>query len=71
MRIGPPSEDRWLLSPNLAAQGEDWLPVGQSVADCRRRVPRLAALEGITLPEPSPGVTPEARARWCATTAFR
>lgn len=59
VRSGPPSEDRWLLSPDLPAQGEDWLPVGNPsriAADVFRAV---AAMEGIALAEPSPGVTPE------------
>jgi len=59
VRTGLPSEDGWLLSPNLPAQGEAWLPVGNAsrvAADAFRAV---AAIEGVTLPESSPGVTPE------------
>ena len=59
VRAGAPSEDRWLLSPTLAATGEDWLPVGNPsliTADVFRS---LAAAEGIVLPEPAPGVVPD------------
>ncbi len=59
VRTGPPNEDRWLLSPNLPAKGDAWLPVGnpsRMAADVFRAT---AAIEGVTLPEPSPGVTPE------------
>jgi D-alanyl-D-alanine carboxypeptidase/D-alanyl-D-alanine-endopeptidase (penicillin-binding protein 4) len=59
VRAGAPSEDRWLLSPTLAAKGEDWLPVGNPsliTADVFRA---LAAAEGIALPEPAPGVVPD------------
>lgn len=59
VRAGGPSEDRWLLSPTLAATGEDWLPVGNPsliTADVFRT---LAAAEGIALPEPAPGLVPD------------
>ena len=59
VRAGAPSEDRWLLSPTLAAKGEDWLPVGNPsliTADVFRA---LAATEGIDLPEPAPGFVPD------------
>jgi D-alanyl-D-alanine carboxypeptidase/D-alanyl-D-alanine-endopeptidase (penicillin-binding protein 4) len=63
VRTGPSSGDRWLLSPDLPLRGEEWLPVAnpsRTTADAFRVI---AAMEGVTLPEPSPGVTPaDARA---------
>ncbi len=59
VRTGPPSEDHWLLSPKLPAKGEEWLPVAnpsRMTADAFRAI---AAMEGVTLPQPSPGATPE------------
>ena len=59
IRTGTPLEDRWLLSPTLPAEGEDWLPVGNPsliTADVFRA---LAAAAGTDLPEPVPGLTPD------------
>ena len=59
VRAGAPSEDRWLLSPTLAAKGEDWLPVGNPSLITAEVFRALAAAEGIALPEPAPGVVPD------------
>ena len=59
VRSGPPSQDRWLLSANLPSHGEDWLPVGNPSAIAADAFRAAAAIEGIALPAPSPGVTPE------------
>lgn len=59
VRAGAPSEDRWLLSPSLAAEGEDWLPVGNPSLITAEVFRALAAAEGIVLPAPEPGVVPE------------
>ena len=59
VRAGAPSEDRWLLSPTLAATGEDWLPVGNPSLITAEVFRALAAAEGIALPEPAPGVVPD------------
>jgi serine-type D-Ala-D-Ala carboxypeptidase/endopeptidase (penicillin-binding protein 4) len=59
VRVGPPSEDRWLLSPNLTAQGEDWLPVANPSRITAEVFRAVAAAEGVDLPQPAPGVTPE------------
>lgn len=58
VRAGAPSEDRWLLSPELAARGEDWLPVGNPSLITGEVFRALAAAEGVDLPEPAPGETP-------------
>ena len=58
VRTGPSTEDRWLLSANLPAKGEDWLPVvspSRIAADVFRAA---AARQGVTLPVPSAGATP-------------
>ena len=59
VRSGPPSGDRWLLSPDLPAQGEDWLPVGNPSRIAAEVFRAAAAMEGVVLAEPSSGVTPE------------
>jgi len=59
VRAGPPTEDRWLLSPTLAEKGEDWLPVGNPSLITAEVFGALAAAEGVALPEPTAGVTPE------------
>lgn len=59
VRAGTPEEDRWLLSPMLAAEGEDWLPVGNPSLITAGVFRALAAAEGIALPEPAPGVVPD------------
>lgn len=59
VRAGSSSEDRWLLSANLPAKGEDWLPVfspARVAADVFRGA---AAKQGVVLPAPSPGATPD------------
>ncbi len=58
VRAGTPSEDRWLLSPTLAAKGEDWLPVGNPSLITAEVFRALAAADGVVLPEPAPGVVP-------------
>jgi len=57
---GTPSEDSWLLSANLAAKGEDWLPVGNPARMTAEVFRALAAAQGVDLPQPAPGMTPEA-----------
>lgn len=52
-------EDRWLLSPELAARGEDWLPVGNPSLITAEVFRALAAAEGLDLPDPTPGETPD------------
>ena len=59
VRTGPPSEDRWLLSPALPARGEEWLPLANPSRVAASAFRAIAAKEGVVLPEPSPGVTPE------------
>ncbi len=59
VRFGAPAEDRWLLSANLPSHGEDWLPVGNPPLIAADAFRAAAALEGITLPAPSPGITAE------------
>lgn len=59
VRAGAPTEDRWLLSPALAAEGEDWLPVGNPSLITAEVFRALATAEGIVLPELAPGVVPE------------
>ncbi len=59
VRTGAPSEDRWLLSPALPARGEEWLPVANPSRVTASAFRAIAAKEGVALPEPSPGVTPE------------
>jgi len=59
VRAGIPSEDSWLLSPDLAAKGEDWLPVGNPSLVTAEVFRALAAAEGVELPDPTPGPTPE------------
>ncbi len=59
VRTGAPAEDGWLLSPDLAAEGEDWLPVANPsrlTADAFRA---LAAAAGVDLPQAMPGTTPD------------
>lgn len=61
-RAGSLSEDRWLLSPGLPADGEDWLPVGNPPLLAAQILRDLAVGEGVALPVPQPGTTPlEAR----------
>lgn len=61
-RAGALTEDRWLLSPGLPSEGEDWLPVGNPPLLAARILRELAADEGVALPAPLPGPTPlEAR----------
>ncbi len=52
-------EDRWLLSPTLEAKGEDWLPVANPSRITADMFRSLAAAEGVELPEPAPGATPD------------
>lgn len=59
VRAGTPDEDRWLLSPALASEGEDWLPVGNPSLITAEVFRALAAAEGIALPEPAPGTVPD------------
>ncbi len=59
IRAGTSAEDRWLLSPKLAAHGEDWLPVGNPSLMTAEVFRALATAEGVDLPNPTPGVTPE------------
>ena len=59
VRNGPPAEDRWLLSPNLPAHGEDWIPVANPSRITAATFRAIAASEGVALPEPEPGVAPE------------
>ena len=59
VRAGAATEDRWLLSPTLEQTGEDWLPVGNPSLVAAEVFRVLAAAEGIVLPEPVPGTTPE------------
>ena len=59
VRTGPSSTDRWLLSPKLRAKGEDWLPVANPSRMTAEAFRAIAADEGVTLPVPSPGVTPD------------
>ncbi|MCB1488077.1 MAG: D-alanyl-D-alanine carboxypeptidase/D-alanyl-D-alanine-endopeptidase [Bauldia sp.] len=59
VRVGVASEDRWLLSPDLAAKGQDWLPVGNPSLVTAEVFRALAAAEGIALPEPTAGPAPE------------
>lgn len=59
VRAGTPSEDRWLLAPSLPETGEDWLPVGDPSLVTAEVFKALAAEEGVDLPDPKPGVTPE------------
>ena len=59
VRAGTPLEDRWLLSPTLAAKGEDWLPVGNPSLITAEVFRALAAAAGTDLPEAAPGTTPE------------
>ena len=59
VRTGAPAEDRWLLSPDLPAKGEDWLPVANPSLITAQVFRALAAAEGIDLPQPMPSVTPD------------
>ena len=59
VRTGPPSEDRWLLSPTLASTGEDWLPVGNPSLITAEVFRALAAAEEVNLPGLAPGATPD------------
>ena len=59
VRTGPPSEDRWLLSPNLPTHGQDWIPVANPSRITAEAFRAIAASQGVALPEPQPGVTPE------------
>ncbi len=59
VRAGPPADDRWLLSPDLTARGEAWLPVGDPSRITAEVFRALAAGEGVVLPEAAPGVTPD------------
>ncbi len=57
VRTGPATQDRWLISANLRAKGEDWLPVrnpSRVTADAFRAI---AAQQGIVLPQPAAGDT--------------
>jgi D-alanyl-D-alanine carboxypeptidase/D-alanyl-D-alanine-endopeptidase (penicillin-binding protein 4) len=59
---GQPADDTWVLSPELSSSGEDWLPVRDPARVAAAMLRLLAAKEGLTLPEPTPGaVSPEAR----------
>ena len=58
VRAGLPSEDRWLLSPALSKEGEDWLPVGDPALVTAEIFRALAEREGIVLPKPTAGPTP-------------
>jgi D-alanyl-D-alanine carboxypeptidase/D-alanyl-D-alanine-endopeptidase (penicillin-binding protein 4) len=59
---GGPSEDSWVLSPKISSRGEDWLPVRDPAGVAAEMLRLLAAKQGVTLPEPTPGaVGPEAR----------
>ncbi len=63
VRTGPPSGDNWLLSPNLPAKGEEWLPVANPSRVTAEVFRGAAAIAGVALPAPSPGATPaDARA---------
>ena len=59
VRSGPPAEDRWLLSANLPAKGEDWLPIGDPARVTAEVFRKVVADTGMSLPEPKPGATPE------------
>ena len=59
VRNGPPAGDSWLLSPDLPAKGEEWLPVANSSRTTADAFRAIAAGEGIALPEPSPAAMPE------------
>ncbi|MCB1494638.1 MAG: D-alanyl-D-alanine carboxypeptidase/D-alanyl-D-alanine-endopeptidase [Bauldia sp.] len=59
VRAGIASEDRWLLSPDLAAKGQDWLPVGNPSLVTAEVFRALAAAQGVDLPAPTPGPAPE------------
>ena len=57
VRAGQISEDRWLLSPKLAPQGEDWLPLGNPALAAAELLRLLASEEGVTLPSPTSRAT--------------
>ncbi|MEQ9811413.1 MAG: D-alanyl-D-alanine carboxypeptidase/D-alanyl-D-alanine-endopeptidase [Azospirillaceae bacterium] len=50
--------DGWMLSPELPAEGEDWLPVAHPPALAATLFRILAAEEGVVLPDPVRGVVP-------------
>jgi len=52
------SPDGWMLSPDLPAEGEDWLPVANPPALAATLFQILAAEEGVSLPDPVRGVVP-------------
>lgn len=59
IRAGAVGEDRWLLSPKISEKGEDWLPVVNPSRITAEAFHTLAAAEGVDLPEPMPGATPD------------
>lgn len=59
VRRGQPAEDRWLLSPSLPDKGDAWLPIGDPARIAADAFKAVAAIEGVALPQPSPGVTPD------------
>lgn len=59
IRATTASEDSWLLSPKLSDKGEDWLPVGNPSLITAEVFRALAVAQGIDLPEPRPGLTPD------------
>ena len=58
VRSGLPAAENWLLSANLPAKGEDWLPVGNPARVAAAAFRAIAARQGIDLPEPAAGVMP-------------
>lgn len=59
VRTGPAAEDHWLLSPSLSAKGEEWLPVANASRMTAEVFRGAAALQGVSLPRPTPGVVPD------------
>ena len=59
VRTGAAAEDHWRLSQKLASKGEEWLPVANPARMAADLFRTLAAKQGVTLPEPSPGATPQ------------
>ncbi len=58
VRTGTAADDRWLLSANLPAAGEEWLPVGNPSKVAADAFRAIAAQAGVVLPVPTPGATP-------------
>lgn len=51
--------ERWVLSPDLPAEGSVWLPVKDPARNAALLFRRLAADRGIVLPMPVPGEAPD------------